>query len=441
MRSWIKATLFIFLPVQISIAAPVIDDFAYRAELTPTQQQLQNLELPMEVLKNITSSNIDDIAVFDSFGKALPHSARKVLPHKIKKQLDVKFHAFDIFQKQHSKTITTREQSQQDGQISESQITETVDSHTLRQDYLIELPNIPDKVDLELLWRQQPVNQLLQVKIETGADLDNMHIIDGQKVLSNVNPNSPEWRFIRNIARGQKYLRITAAEDINEFELLQVTAHYEQKLVARRLWHEVKLAQQNIENKNYLSFDSPSAVATNAIRIKPGEPHSTIQANLFASNKGFKNKRRIRSGMRQHNLIDNDIKPSLPIALPALSYRHWWISLTETPSVLPSVELAYPVYQMIFLGNNNPPYTLAWGNYQSERQITNLADLSKDGFNHTKNPGSTVSLKTVHVAGGNSRLAPESELPWKKWLLWALLSFAALVTGRMAYGLYRDMSQ
>ncbi|MCP4390443.1 MAG: DUF3999 domain-containing protein, partial [Gammaproteobacteria bacterium] len=31
-------------------------------------------------------------------------------------------------------------------------------------------------------------------------------------------------------------------------------------------------------------------------------------------------------------------------------------------------------------------------------------------------------------------------LPWKKWLLWALLVMAALVTGRMAFRLYREMN-
>jgi len=42
---------------------------------------------------------------------------------------------------------------------------------------------------------------------------------------------------------------------------------------------------------------------------------------------------------------------------------------------------------------------------------------------------------------GVSRLAPLPTLPWKKWLLWSLLVLASIITGRMAFKLYREMSQ
>ena len=220
-------------------AAPTIDDFAYRAELTGTSERLQRVELPTDVLLDLTSSNLADIAVFDSNGKVLPHSVQKVLRQKIDRQIDLKFHVFDSFHKQHSKVVTKRQQNQQDGQVSELQTTETIETHKLRQDYLIELPDGPVITDLELEWQQQPQNQLLQVKIEVGTELDNLRIIDNHKVLSNLNANAPEWRFIRKIPAGQKYLRITAANNINSFELQQVTGHYQEREAERKLWHAI----------------------------------------------------------------------------------------------------------------------------------------------------------------------------------------------------------
>ena len=56
-----------------------------------------------------------------------------------------------------------------------------------------------------------------------------------------------------------------------------------------------------------------------------------------------------------------------------------------------------------------------------------------------------MQLGSTETAGGATRLNPQATLPWQKWLLWALLVLAALITGRlitgrMAYHLYREMN-
>ena len=439
MPRWVAILLLIFS--QQLFAAATINDFAYRADLTTASERLQRVELPIDVLLDLASSNFADIAVFDAKGKTLPHSVQKVLRQKIDKQIDLKFHVFDSFQKQHSKVVTTRQQNQQDGQLSELQTTETIETHQLRQDYLIELPDNPVITDLELEWQQQPQNQLLQVKLEVGTDLDNLRSIDNHKVLSNVNVNAPEWRFIRKIPAGQKYLRITAADNINSFELQKVTGHYQQREPERKLWHPLEVSAAIIDDRKYLSFQSPSSVIANAIRITPGESHSLVQGSLYASNTEFKQKRRIHSDFRQHNIAGEEVKPSKAIPLPDRVYQHWWIALDHQPDVLPSVEVAYPVYEVIFLGNETAPYTLAWGNYEIKDQTGKLAEMMNGNFNQPDKRGSLINMQSIQLAGGASRLAPKPEYAWKKWLLWALLIVAVMVTGRMAFGLYRDMNR
>jgi len=422
-------------------AAPSINDFAYRAELTGTSERLQRIELPVDVLLDLTSSKLADIAVFDANGKSLPHSVQKVLRQKIDKQIDLKFHVFDSFQKQHSKVVTKRQQNQQDGQLSELRTTETIETHQLRQDYLIELPDNPVITDLELEWQQQPQNQLLQVKIEVGSDLDNLRSIDNHKVLSNVNLNAPEWRFIRKIPPGQKYLRITAANNINSFELQQVTGHYQEREPERKLWHPLEVSAAIIDDKKYLSFQAPSIVIADAMRITPGESHSLVQGSLYASNTEFKQKRRVHSNFQQHNIAGEEVKPSKPISLPNRVYRYWWIALDHQPDILPLVEVAYPVYEVILLGNETVPYTLAWGNYEIRDQTGKLTQMMNGDFNQPDKHGHLVNIQSIQLAGGVLRLTPEAEYAWKKWLLWALLIVAVLVTGRMAFGLYRDMNR
>ncbi len=439
MRKWLYG-LFTAMSVN-QIAAAGLDDYAYRAELTASSDQLQRVELPIDVLINLTSHQLQDIAVFDFNGKALPHTVQKALQQNIKREVGLAFHVFDRFQKQHSKIVTTREQSQQDGDLTSLETTETVETRQLRQDYLIELPTSPVITDLELDWIQQPPNQLLQVRIEVGTSLDNLRSITSNKVISNVNPSAPEWRFIRNIPRGQKYLRITVANNIERFELKSVIGHYQERQALQKLWHQIEATPTDIENKPYLKFKTPSAVIPDALRLTPADSYSAIKGNLYASLSGFEHKQSVSGRFYQHNIETDEVKTSKPITLPNRRYQKWWVSLDQQPEAMPSIELAYPVYELIFLTNGSGPYTLAWGNFESQPQTSNLAEITTADLNQNEQRGNLVSLKTIQLSGGTARLGAEPKLPWKQWVLWALLTLAALVTGRMAYGLYREMNQ
>ncbi len=422
-------------------SAPVIDDFAFRAEIAPASQALQHLDLPLELLLNVTRADLGDIAVFDADGKTLPHLIRKPPAQVLREQIELQFHAFDSFHRQNAKIVTIREQNQQDGKLSEKQTTETIENHLLKQDYLIELPGHPRVNKLELNWTQEPANQLLQVKLEVGNELDKLRTFDQRKTLSNLNPDTPEWRLIKNIPQNQKYLRITAPDNIKRFELLQVIGHYQKIPAKPKLWHEVELSRQTIDNIEYQSFDSPSAAIPGALRIVPRLPHSSISGSLYASKDEFRHKRRIRSYFQQHNITSSEVKPNQPIRLPNQHYQHWWITLEPQTDQPPKLEFAYPLSELLFLGNGNSPYSLAWGNYLSQGQTSNLARLLDSNLSQSENRGVKTNLVSIRSAGGPGRLTPETKLPWKKWLLWMLLVLAAVITGGMAIGLYREMNQ
>jgi len=67
----------------------------------------------------------------------------------------------------------------------------------------------------------------------------------------------------------------------------------------------------------------------------------------------------------------------------------------------------------------------------------------KDAREHSE----LVSMTVAMEAGGVKRLAPEPvkpvepDLPWQKWMLWTFLVLAAIITGRIAIKLYREMNQ
>ena len=121
-------------------------------------------------------------------------------------------------------------------------------------------------------------------------------------------------------------------------------------------------------------------------------------------------------------------------------YSHYWFDTRDESAATPQVELIYPRYEVVFLGDGNPPYTLAWGNYESGPGNGNLQGLLQMPLDEARQRSTAVTPGPRQEAGGERRLAPEAELPWQKWLLWALLVFAALITGSMAIRLYREMN-
>ncbi len=93
---------------------------------------------------------------------------------------------------------------------------------------------------------------------------------------------------------------------------------------------------------------------------------------------------------------------------------------------------------MIFLGNDNIPYTLAWGNYESDAPANDLINLlSSDQQQQLQSQ--LVELGGRRIAGGESRLSAQTNLPWLKWILWLLPAGAVITTGKMALNLFRDM--
>lgn len=419
-----------------------IDDYAYQAEISPASQALQRLELSIEVLLALTRSDMADIAVFDAQGMSLPHSLLQVMPRKTRAQVELPFHEFDNFLRRQSTTVTRREQLQQDGQISQLETTEVVPNLKLRRDYLVELQQ-PDRYieKLELQWRHAPAGQLLRLKVEIGNTLDRFRVLNASKSLSNLDNGDEAWRMIGPLPRGQKYLRLTPLEPIDEFRLERVVGHYADSQPPQKPRQRMATTPLEVQGKIFYQFEIPSRVAPESLQIIPADAHSVIRGDLHASRDQFdRDQRRIVRGFYQHNIEDAEVRTNQPIELGTVNYRQLRISPSEPLGLPPQVELIYPAYELVFLGSGNAPYRLAWGNYESEPHSSDLRQIMNINLADEKQRGESVSLGSIGDAGGLSRINPAAVLPWKKWLLWALMAIAVLVTGAMAMKLFRDMN-
>jgi hypothetical protein len=423
-------------------AETIPEDYAYRARLSETDQALQRVMLPIDVIINLTRSDLSDLAVFDLVGKQLPHTITRSPKTVIEHDPQLTFHEFDNFLQQNSRTVTTREQTQQADSLSELQTTETVAVQSLRKDYLIEL-SVDDKTPnfdrIELTWTHEPAGQLLEVRVEVGNELDKLRVIKSRKSLTNQASKDINWRSIRGIPRNQKYLRLTPVNDVTGFELQKVIGHYRETEDAPVATYQLDPQTSEQGGVRFYTFEFPSVVRAEAMRIVPTDANRVINGDLFAIWDNNEDRKPIRTGYRQHNIDADDVKPSKPIGLPRRAYQSIWFTSRAELAEAPRVELIYPQYELIFLGDDIGPYTLAWGNYEGNGEKTDLDGILKTDLKQAQQQGALVTLGSIQESGGPSRLAPQPTLPWKKWLLWTLLILAAIVTGRMALRLYREM--
>jgi hypothetical protein len=434
--------LLLLLPTQLS-AMPAPRDFAYRASIDDAGQPLQRVLLPLEVILSLTRADLGDIAVFNAEGRTVPLALLRSPAVRSERSRELSVYEFSRFQQQHSKTVTTREQSRQADAVSELETTQTIAVKALRKDYLVELAadgDAPAYDRVDLYWTHEPAGQILELRVEIGNELDGLSLFKARKSLSGVESADRGWRSIENIPAGYRYLRLTAANDVARFDLQRVVGHYHETVAAPLLGH--RQATQRIEQDGSVMYriDYPSRVQAESMRVVPAVPGSVISGQVYASWGKSDELVPLRRDFRQHNIEGSDIRPSAPIALARRPYRSIAVSSATELDAAPAIELLYPQYELLFAADGKAPYTLAWGNFESEGAAADLGSILRDGAQRAQRDAALASLGPIEQSGGSARLAPRPGLPWKKWLLWTLLVLAVIVTARMALNLYREMN-
>ena len=134
------------------------------------------------------------------------------------------------------------------------------------------------------------------------------------------------------------------------------------------------------------------------------------------------------------------MRANQPIRLIRKDFRNLSLTSDSALGAAPTIELIYPQYQLLFLGDGQRPYRLAWGNYQSNGPSSDLRSILQSSLQQAQADAEAVALGAIEESGGRARLAAAATLPWKKWLLWTLLILAVIVSARMARRLYLEMN-
>jgi len=432
---WLSGFFIIALLNTNVIAQSLNNDFAYQSQLSESDEALQSVHIPLEVLTGLVRDDFGDLKVRDASGKTLPSWIRQLPIEYATKQTELDFYEFSAYINTRSKTVTTRENPSLTS-------TEVLPVQTTRQDYIIELTEQQQGQginQLALEWSQQPVDQILQLKIEVADDIDHWYTIHASKNLSNKLSDNLDWSQIKNIPKGKKYIRLTPANSMQSFTLLKVVGFYGTKSSHDYLWHSSKsIALQG--HADFYRLELPSSIYPDQLRLIPAQSQQLIKGDLYASQLDFDKKRRIQSNIQQHNIQPSEqVTVNQAIDVSHNLYQKWWFKSDQKLDAAPTVEFAYSPTEVLFLSNNNGPFTLVWGNYEASAPANDLIGLLSKREQLQSTSGQQVELNLIENAGGTSRLQAQAQTPWLKWLLWLFLALAVVITARMALSLYKDM--
>jgi hypothetical protein len=131
------------------------------------------------------------------------------------------------------------------------------------------------------------------------------------------------------------------------------------------------------------------------------------------------------------------------------SDRYWRLEVAQEGGGIgagtPQLKLGWYPHRAVFVARGSSPFTLAFG---SAHAGSEPQDQGLTGWLAAQRSGADeIAMKNMvpqamQLLGGEQQLQPAPPpLPWKKWLLWAVLVAGVLAMLGMARGLYRQMNR
>lgn len=135
------------------------------------------------------------------------------------------------------------------------------------------------------------------------------------------------------------------------------------------------------------------------------------------------------------DVVSND---DVPVALSR--DRHWQVQVRPDAGAEPTLRLGYRPDEFALLAQGRPPFVLVAGSrhgggadYPMDVLVTQLSQQTGDKW--------VLELAAIgqeQTLSGAAAVAPEVQVPWRKWVLWAVLLGGVVLIGGMVLKLLRE---
>lgn len=456
--------ILVFLLILLNLACPALagapsaQDFAYGFLLdTEGDGALYSLVVPDEVYRNVQRADLGDVRVLNSSGEVVPHVLRASFEKEaeLRSEGNVPFFPF-VEPAEGAKGAGVGITAKRGGDgmiISIDNGTATLRGDKGIKSYLLDLSGLKwEPGTLEFVWTRGDL-PYATVRLQQSDDLIHWRPLIDRATLADLEYNG--YRVAqKNIVlpvKPYKYLRMNGDMGQRLPDLQKVTALSKKMAIRQqRRWLSLgKGAVVHDEARTLIDFSSEFHLAATGVRLHLPETNSMIRASV-QSRSGLKNPWISRCTAVFYSLkiggsgLENDV-----CFFGQTTDSQWRLEIIEdgagleNPERAPTLELGFLPAELIFVARGKAPFTLAYGNGRlagdSRSSATEMILQAVSG----KEAGQLVRpavLRERRELGGKGALeTPPPPLPWKKWLLWAVLVSGICLLAFMVRHLHREM--
>lgn len=447
----------IAIVLSILSAAPVWagqtrDAFALGVTVQPQgDSPLWELSLPDEVYRTATREDLGDLRVFNRDGLVVPHVIRRpaVLPGDRPAPQHLSVFPLHGRANQGVAGRSLRVITNDRGEI----VSATTEDFSVGDAervvaYLIDvggLPQMPDRLELE--WEGGAERGFaVTVTVESSNDLARWRTVVSGVTLADVRSAGTALvhRDITLPPLETKYLRIEWPDALRDVRLSGIEAFFPPRQRPPARGTTLVMGSPAPDNSRAYEFDSRGVRPIDRVRVVFQERNAVLEAALLSRPTPDQRWRQRRVVTFYSLEQDGTQVQNAPAEIPAVSDRYWRLEIAGSEpwtGGAPTLELGWVPDLLTVVAQGDGPFTVAFGSATVE-----AADRASNGIlgviDDERGRGLIASAQAsgVFTLGGESRLEPPAPpLPWRTWVLWAVLVAGVGLLGWMVRQLARQM--
>jgi len=457
---FLSVLLFLLITGGQSMAQDVVPaDFAagYYLEID-RKSAVYSLVVPEEVYHTVRSADLSDVRVFNGAGQVVPHEFRTVKtdPAALSEKRTVPF--FPLYQEGGSSDqagISLQVSRDSGGAIVNIKTDSAADLPQRKlTGYLLDLSDLKKPAaELEFTWLTDEDSSVYTVNIQESSDLVQWSPLVFKATLANLQFGGQQVvrKKVSLPRQTRAYLKLTWQESSLPLRLTEALS-YSRVLEKPRAHEWVSLDNgtvQEINDRLTVDFTTGYRLPASAVQLGFTETNSLARLSV-QSRRDSKAGWRTQCEQVFYQLLFSGVTlQNEPCHFPPTGDPLWRVEVKQDGAGLHtdtrqlSLQLGWQPDELVFVGRGGEPYLLAFGSGKLAQQDKNqtgmmiLQTMQRDLPNQMVGPARIG--KKIPLGGEAALLDPAKPLPWKKWLLWAVLVLGVGLLAVMARSLAKEI--
>lgn len=430
-------------------------DFAYGMTLQGDGAgALFAFDLPDDVYRHTLRSDLGDMRIFNGNGEVVPHLLQhKTESQEIRQSVTLPFFPLFADEVNVKGETTLRIMPGQQGAVIDlrSQAARDDKDRTVSH-YIIDASALKQPIRrFTLQWQANSETFISTLVVEQSSDLSHWRPLTTATLAELLYGSERLQRNEITLPSGQQpFLRISWPMGSKGVTLAMVEAEVAQPGVERALNWSDTTSHVSDETIGRYDFEVNGHYPVERLKVVLPQDNTMVRAKLLSSADPQGNRWTVRyQGVLYSLLHEGKRLESGELTIATTSDRYWRLEVAQEGGGIgagtPQLKLGWYPHRAVFVARGSSPFTLAFGSAYAGSEPQ---DQGLTGWLAAQRSGADeIAMKNMvpqamQLLGGEQQLQPAPPpLPWKKWLLWAVLVAGVLAMLGMARGLYRQMNR